>query len=302
MRKIPFVIAILLASHLSARAQDVSYPPPLVVPSSVTDGGLLLWSGTNGQKAKDGGTDLSSFSVTPTGGSANTLANLLGGVGQVPAWGVSGVSSLASISITGNLAGVNPCASDGNYGWNFENGSGEMDAISCYTANIGAGNDAFAWFQKPVSGALTKIMNLDKVGNLALPGGLTVASITGMTTPLSQAQGGTGATSGLSTNGLIIDQTWGYPTGLTSGSTYTATAQRGIMLNYATLALLTVTLPPSPVNGQEFDLTTLGVITGLTVQSGTGGAGIVNAPTTAAAGSNFKFTYQAADNAWWRTQ
>jgi hypothetical protein len=270
-----------------AHAQNMSQTIPL--PLSQAQGGT-------------GAASLGAGSVTPTGGSANTLANYLGGVGQVPNWGVTGVTTTASVNINGNLAGSNPCASDGNYAWNYENGTGEMDAISCYTGNIGANNDGFAWWQAPVSGALTKIMRLDKIGNLTTLGGITTSSIAGMTTPLTQAQGGTGATAGLSTNGLLIDQTWGYPTGLTSGSTYTATAQRGIMLNYGTFALLTIILPPSPTNGQQFSVCSIGIITGLTVQSGTGGAGIVNAPTTVAAGSNFTFTYQVADNVWWRTQ
>ena len=163
MKPLPILLAVFTSLLLwlalaiailavEARAQTIG-PQVIPLPVSQANGGT-------------GATSMSAGSVTPTGGSANTLGNILGGVAGVPAFTVTGTSSQAIVNINGNLAGSNPCTSDGDYGWNLENGTGEMDAISCYTGNIGSGNDAFAWWQAPVSGALSKLMSLDKIGNL----------------------------------------------------------------------------------------------------------------------------------------
>ena len=274
-----FVALALLAAP--AQAQGIG-PQVISLPVSQANGGT-------------GAASLGAGSVTPTGGSANTLANFLGGVGQVPNWGVTGVTTTASVNIDGNLAGSNPCTSDGNYAWNYENGTGEMDAISCFTANIGAGNDAFVWWQAPVSGALTKIMNVDKVGNLALLGGITTTSVSGLTTALSVGQGGTGAATagaaltalGAAANGANSDIT-----SLSALSTPLSVAQGGTGSASAGAALTALGAASSGTNSSITSLT--GLSTPLSVAQGGTAATTASAARTAlsaaASGANGDIT------------
>lgn len=160
-----FFIALLAGILACSVAQAQNTSQTISLPVSQSNGGTSA-------------TSLSTASVTPTGGSPNTLAAIFSGGGGVPGFSITGTGSIATINISGNLGGVNPCVSDGNYGWNYENGTGEMDAISCYSGNISANNDAFVWWQAPVSGDLVKLMNVDKVGNFSNIGTITSTGLT----------------------------------------------------------------------------------------------------------------------------
>lgn len=89
----------------------------------------------------------------------------------------------------------------------------------------------------------------------------------------------------------------------TTGATVTmaANTRRQILEPAGTLATLTVVLPPSPVDGQVVGVGTSQIITTLTVNSGTGGATVVAAPTTLALGSVFSMLYRSTGNKWFPT-
>ncbi len=72
---------------------------------------------------------------------------------------------------------------------------------------------------------------------------------------------------------------------------------RAIINPLAGLALLTVTLPPTPVDGQVTGFSFTQIITGLTVNA-PGGATVVAPPTTAAVDSAFRFLYQTSSTSW----
>jgi hypothetical protein len=66
-----------------------------------------------------------------------------------------------------------------------------------------------------------------------------------------------------------------------------------------TLATGTITLPPSPINGQEIRVSSSETVTALTVSPNTGQS-IKNAPTTLTAGSGFGYIYQSDNTTWYR--
>jgi Head domain of trimeric autotransporter adhesin len=73
-----------------------------------------------------------------------------------------------------------------------------------------------------------------------------------------------------------------------------------LMLNPAgTLAIGTIVMPGSPVNGQVINVMTSQVITALTV-SGNTGQTILNAPTTLQAGTGFELKYNLGLTTWFR--
>lgn len=94
-----------------------------------------------------------------------------------------------------------------------------------------------------------------------------------------------------------------YNSGYASGNTITFNqGQSTLMLEKgATVAALTVTLPPSPVDGQQAFIVfgALSVVTTLTMQ-GAGTATIVGAATSAAAGTSNAYQYNLAQNKWYR--
>lgn len=72
-----------------------------------------------------------------------------------------------------------------------------------------------------------------------------------------------------------------------------------------TIAALTVTLPPSPIDGQVFRFASTQTITALTLAAGTGAATIALAPTavtptTTIGTAGFAYIYNAAANTWYR--
>lgn len=99
-------------------------------------------------------------------------------------------------------------------------------------------------------------------------------------------------------SGAEIDTTYQIYVPVTGGTvTMSAGQSRAIINPLAGLALLTVTLPPTPVNGQVTGFSFTQIITGLTVNA-PGGATVVAPPTTAAVDSNFRFLYQASSTSW----
>ena len=98
--------------------------------------------------------------------------------------------------------------------------------------------------------------------------------------------------------GAEIDKTYTIVVPVTGDTKTMAAGQSRIIFNPAgTLALLTVTLPPSPVDGQVAGMSFTQIITGLTINA-PGGATVVAPPTTAAVDSNFRFLYQASSTSW----
>ncbi len=65
-----------------------------------------------------------------------------------------------------------------------------------------------------------------------------------------------------------------------------------------TLAALTVTLPPSPVDGQIAGFSTSQELTALTLTA-PGGATVAGAPTTLLLGGATRFIYRAANTTWY---
>src|SRR5215475_13315356 len=84
------------------------------------------------------------------------------------------------------------------------------------------------------------------------------------------------------------------PTVLAPTTASTVAASKGqttmFLSNGATLAALTVKLPPSPLPGQTFNLIPTGAITTLTVQTAAGGA-IVGALTAGVANTEISMRY-----------
>lgn len=80
--------------------------------------------------------------------------------------------------------------------------------------------------------------------------------------------------------------------------TMAANERRAILDPAGTLATLTITLPPNPVDGQLAGASTTQIITALTI-NGAGGASTAALPTTLAAGASFTALYRAANTTWY---
>ncbi len=88
----------------------------------------------------------------------------------------------------------------------------------------------------------------------------------------------------------------------TTGTTITTTAQvQSLVANPAgTLLALTITFPPSPVNGQIFNIAISQIITTLTLNAGTGSATIDGTIVTSAVNSNGGWVYGSTANTWFK--
>lgn len=84
-----------------------------------------------------------------------------------------------------------------------------------------------------------------------------------------------------------------------TGATITMSAgqSRAIINPLAGLAALTITLPPTPVDGQVTGFSFTQAITILTINA-PGGATVVASPTAAVVDTNFRFLYQASSTSW----
>lgn len=99
-----------------------------------------------------------------------------------------------------------------------------------------------------------------------------------------------------------------YNAPLTGATITTAANTRYLILNPAgTISTLTVVMPPSPVDGQLFNLCTTQIVTSLTLSAGTGTT-IKNAPTallvpvTTGGASCPGWLSRSTDATWYRTQ
>ena len=93
----------------------------------------------------------------------------------------------------------------------------------------------------------------------------------------------------------------------TGAVTYALTENIGVQVFNSTGAVtsLAFTLPPSPIDGQRFKLSSTQTISSLTV-SGAGGSSVSNAPTVLTVSTTgaygYEFLYAAAQNTWYRVQ
>jgi len=86
----------------------------------------------------------------------------------------------------------------------------------------------------------------------------------------------------------------------TTGFAITLAARRTILNPAATLAAGTITMPPTPVDGQVCTVTSTKQVTALTVSPNSGQA-VVCAPTFLSAGTPFSMLFQASSNTWFPT-
>jgi hypothetical protein len=96
------------------------------------------------------------------------------------------------------------------------------------------------------------------------------------------------------------DQSYSYQTPATGFSITIGAGVKTLSLDPAgTLATGTVTMPASPIDGQEIRVTSSQTVTALTV-SANSGQSITNAPTTLTAGLGFSYIYKISNTTWYR--
>jgi hypothetical protein len=96
------------------------------------------------------------------------------------------------------------------------------------------------------------------------------------------------------------DQSFSYQTPATGFSITIGAGVKTLILDPAgTLATGTITMPASPINGQEIRFSSSQIITGLTVSANSGQT-ISNAPTTITAGMGFGYIYRTTSTNWYR--
>jgi len=99
-------------------------------------------------------------------------------------------------------------------------------------------------------------------------------------------------------SGAEIDKTYQiYAPATLATVTMSAGQSRAIINPAGTIAVLTVTLPPSPVDGQVAGISFTQVVSALTVNA-PGGATVIAAPTSAAVDTTFRFLYNASSTTW----
>jgi hypothetical protein len=117
----------------------------------------------------------------------------------------------------------------------------------------------------------------------------------------------TGLAVSIDANGNLInvkgsaDQSFSFQTPSTGFSITIGSGVKTLILKPSgTLATGTITMPASPINGQEIRVSSSQIITALTV-SANAGQSISAAPTTiAAAGNGFGYIYRESDTTWYR--
>ena len=96
-----------------------------------------------------------------------------------------------------------------------------------------------------------------------------------------------------------VDKAYGYYTPISTDTiTMPANQQRAVIDPAGTIAALTVTLPPSPVDGQIAGLACSQIVTVLTLNA-PGGASVVAAVTSFAVDGNYRYLYRAATTSWY---
>lgn len=122
--------------------------------------------------------------------------------------------------------------------------------------------------------------------------GLTAADV--MALPIT---GGT-LTGALTQAKAGIDTSYSYNTPATGATITTAAGEGRTLIDPAgTIAALTVTTPPSPVNGQVWRFASTQIVTALTI-TGTAGATVKAPPTSLAVGSEFQMLYRSTGTTW----
>jgi len=114
------------------------------------------------------------------------------------------------------------------------------------------------------------------------------------------AQTGDGSLSALNitTSGTLIDKSYNIAAPVTLGTVVMSAGQQRQIINPAgTLAVLTVTLPSSPTDGQIAGISFTQAITALTINA-PGGATVIAPLTAAAIDTNIRFVYQASSTSW----
>lgn len=113
------------------------------------------------------------------------------------------------------------------------------------------------------------------------------------------ASGGAAVFTSITHSAAEIDTSYVY-VAPTTGQTVTMAAGQGraVINPAATLAALTITLPPSPVNGQIAGAACSQIVTALTVNA-PGGATVVGGMTSFAVGGAFNMLYRATNTTWY---
>ncbi len=188
----------------------------------------------------------------------------------------------------------------------FSSAGGASLALGGGTVGL-ISNGVFCWTNSAADPSTTKDLNLTRGGG---PGLLNIAATVNgigfdVTTDAllkirTRAQTGDASLSALNitTSGTLIDKSYNIAVPVTLGTvTMSANQQRQIINPAGTLAVLTVTLPPTPTDGQIAGISFAQAITGLTINA-PGGATVVGPPVSAAINSEFQFLYQASSTSW----
>ena len=224
----------------------------------------------------------------------------------------------------GNAGGtvdvIGGSASDGNGG-----GAGVTGANGVGTNRLGgyailtAGNS-----NGTGAGALAQVVGGNNIGGAGAGGGVTIAggfstsTGAGGTVTLQGGDGGStsgnggnvvldpGTQTGSQVSGSVIstkwsaDQSYSLQTPSTGFSITIGDGVGTLVLNPAgTLATGTITMPASPINGQEIRFSSSQIVTTLTV-SANAGQTISNAPATIVAGQGFAYIYNTSGTNWFR--
>jgi hypothetical protein len=199
--------------------------------------------------------------------------------------------TVAIFTITNNLWSVNfPGTATSNF-----NGS-----LSVLGANIlPASNTLITWNNRSRLGSPAD--GQFNLTNQAATSGIGFDVTTDSTIKIrTRAQTGDGSITALniSTSGTEIDTSFIIAVPVTLGTVVmTAGTQRLIINPAGTLAVLTVTLPATPTNGQLAKVSFTQAITALTFNA-PAGATVVAAPTSAAIDTTFRFIYQTSSTSW----
>jgi hypothetical protein len=229
--------------------------------------------------------------------------------GAAGAAGIQGTSGVSGYTIFGEdgIDGI-----DGNPGIPGTAGTAGTPGIQGYTIFGEDGTDGMDGVFG-IQGATGQqgIQGLSGVNVLVLDGvdgedGIIrtgIQGIQGLPAPIifgSDGDDGADGIPGSPSPSSAIDNTYTVVAPVTGATVVMAIGQQRIIINPAgTLALLTVTLPAGPSNGQIAGMSFTQVITGLTVNAGTNT--VTAPPTTAAVDSTFRFIYQTSSLKWFPT-
>ncbi|MFN2466142.1 MAG: beta strand repeat-containing protein [Candidatus Dormibacteria bacterium] len=83
------------------------------------------------------------------------------------------LAGATGLNVTTNLGGTNPSGAGGLIGWNFSNGTREVNFFNLDTLDAG---DSFTWYQKTGASTQTLLAGLDYTGKFRVVGGLNLAT------------------------------------------------------------------------------------------------------------------------------